>query len=152
MDIQAAKKRCEAARGLFWVISADETDGFLYVETQEGTYVCETGVGNRDQAEFIAHARSDLPAALEALEEAQVQLEIVRRGYHTLADQGGMANIAIMDLAKERDRYKALAERVRREVAWLETACANEDKSFDMFDVLERFRAAVATTPEVERS
>ncbi len=39
--------------------------------------------------------------------------------------------------------YKALAEQVRREVAWLETACVNEDKSLDMLDVLERFRAAI---------
>ena len=38
----------------------------------------------------------------------------------------------------------ARGERFRREVAWLETACAHEDKSFDMFDVLERFRAALS--------
>ena len=51
----------------------------------------------------------------------------------------------------QRDRYKAQAERVRREVAWLETACVNEDKSFDMFDVLERFSAAIAASPEEAR-
>ena len=58
LDIQAAKKRCEVAKGI---------------------RMCGLSVeGGGDELErletFIRHARSDLPAALEALEEAQGKL------------------------------------------------------------------------------
>ncbi len=73
MDIQAAKKRCEAATPEPW--SADNPDNRLVAGSQ-GFWVADCGMSMRPCADrdFIAHARSDLPAALEALEEAQGKL------------------------------------------------------------------------------
>ena len=73
MDIQAAKKRCEAATDLtMWAITARE-DGFC-VGNGRGHNVAPH-IRNQTDAEFFAHARADLLAALEALEEAQALLQ-----------------------------------------------------------------------------
>jgi hypothetical protein len=89
MDIQAAKKRCEAATEGPW----EFTDGFYGWDSGIFPVGCEdklnqsiianNGRGNGDpteaDAEFMARARSDLPAALEALEEAQGKLDAVEQ-------------------------------------------------------------------------
>ena len=67
LDTQAIKKRCEAAKGI---------------------RMCGLSVeGGGDELErletFIRHARSDLPAALEELEEAQADVERLR-DHHAL--------------------------------------------------------------------
>jgi hypothetical protein len=64
-DPQAARKRCEAATPGDWRV---ETFVSLFEIFDEHGSSIYNGKANR---EFIAHARSDLPAALEALEEAQ---------------------------------------------------------------------------------
>ena len=82
MDIAAAKKRCEAATpGDWW-----NESGVIHVAIGDGRASHPASVPLRvdmteeelqqaeDDAKFIAHARTDLPAALEALEEAQAEL------------------------------------------------------------------------------
>ena len=77
MDIQAAKEQCEAVThhvgGWAWRRRADGS------KFADGTPVCEVVAADRTiiaydvgepEARFIAAAHSDLPAALEALEEA----------------------------------------------------------------------------------
>ncbi|KKL16706.1 hypothetical protein LCGC14_2492840 [marine sediment metagenome] len=90
LDLPAIKKRCEAA-----------TDGpWLAVPLQElavaGNFmvtwrvIASTKQGVMKQirqeadAEFAAHARSDLPAALEALEEAQGRCKLLEKGIRFL--------------------------------------------------------------------
>ena len=69
LDLPAIKKRCEAATDLtMWAITARE-DGFC-VGNGRGHNVAPH-IRNQTDAEFFAHARADLLAALEALEEAQ---------------------------------------------------------------------------------
>jgi len=88
-DIQAARKRCEAATPGPWKIRA-AVNGFdkdVAILDSFGQIIAEVFMQvNREvfrpavaNAAFIKHARSDLPAALEALEEAQGKLEWVKR-------------------------------------------------------------------------
>ena len=71
-DPQAAKKRCEAATDLtMWAITARE-DGFC-VGNGRGHNVAPH-IRNQADAELFVHARSDLSAALEALEEAREEI------------------------------------------------------------------------------
>jgi len=85
MDIQAAKEQCEAVThhvgGWAWRRRADGS------KFADGTPVCEVVAADRTiiaydvgepEARFIAAAHSDLPAALEALEEAQGKIGVVR--------------------------------------------------------------------------
>jgi len=88
-DIQAAKKRCEVATGggwfwnsydAIWVGKGDDSERIASVShleyDREGDEVFSHGdeifgpraVEARANAEFIAHARADLPAALEIVE------------------------------------------------------------------------------------
>ena len=93
-DIQAARKRCEAVLGdvplgahvLRWVFEPTRKGwGRVWAEIKVDSngMVGTTGLPGTVRVlehigEFIAHARSDLPAALEALEEAQGKLGVVR--------------------------------------------------------------------------
>ena len=79
-DPVAAKARCEAATDLtMWAITARE-DGFC-VGNGRGHHVAPH-IRNQADAELFAHARSDLLAAFEALEEAQRKLEAIRKEAH----------------------------------------------------------------------
>ena len=73
MDTAAAKKRCEAATEGPWYDSV----GDVFRDAGEPIARCQTLSKSRPDARFIAHARSDLPAALEALEEAQGALKVI---------------------------------------------------------------------------
>lgn len=76
MDIAAAKKRCEAATKGPWLRQKERDSAApkgvidAYDEEAEGYYTIATvhEPGDADE-DFIIHARSDLPAALEVLEE-----------------------------------------------------------------------------------
>ena len=79
LDIQAAKKRCEAATEA-WVAEGTYVSGRVPNGRPNGEIIgrfqpSRSGIISVEQdeanAEFAAHARSDLPAALEALEEAR---------------------------------------------------------------------------------
>ena len=87
MDTKAIKKRCEAATPEPWKFVAGESnnqptpddclgsivgDDWILAEIKNDTPQPEAN------AKFIAHARSDLPAALEALEEAQGKIGALR--------------------------------------------------------------------------
>jgi len=79
MDIAAAKKRCKAASETPWTIGhepqlnmvaecGDTTNG-------QSMYIYAYHLSSVEaDAEFIAHARTDLPTTLEELEEAQAQI------------------------------------------------------------------------------
>ncbi len=76
MDIQAAKKRCEAATRERWGVGT----GLAYnvcsqlPDTEAQSIVCEN-IDSYADADFIAHARSDLPAAVKALEAIRLKAE-----------------------------------------------------------------------------
>jgi len=100
LDIAAAKKRCEAATegpwqavgfdGLkeganyhdFSIVASQIGDEDIFI-TNIGPFFCPVEVSKEQAADewatgdFIAHARTDLPAALEGLEEAQGKLDAV---------------------------------------------------------------------------
>ena len=76
MDTAAAKKRCEAATPEPWTLVRSPHSDKTMIGASGGKVIGAI-IGIKD-AEFIAHAREDLPAALgerdaalEALEEAQ---------------------------------------------------------------------------------
>ncbi len=80
MDIQAAKARCKAASPGPWVKAAG---GHIHSRAWGQGWVARA---NGNDAEFIAHARTDLPAVLEALEEAQGIIEAVKKEAHNWDD------------------------------------------------------------------
>ena len=125
-DIQAARERCEVATPGDWFFNSydaiweagkgDDSERIASVShleyDDEGDEVPSHGdeifgprsAEARANGEFIAHACSDLPAALEALEEAE------RKWNLTVGDR----DACLGELAKaerERDGYKALAKR-----------------------------------------
>ena len=86
MDTAAAKKRCEAATEGPWIAELDYVAAFIPGKRPNGEIIGRwqtsiSGLLSDEQrqanAEFAAHARSDLPAALEALEEAQGALKVI---------------------------------------------------------------------------
>jgi hypothetical protein len=89
----AARARCKAATAGEWIVKGPSPgidvgfdDGGDYAVVTDGHVIAEAfhkvavgvAVGAKDNAEFIAHARSDLPAALEALVEAQAEARKLR--------------------------------------------------------------------------
>lgn len=88
MDIAAAKKRCEAATGKQWdtygaaVMCYNKiAESPYYVIRRSPSHVPPDDPQANADAEFIAHARFDLPAVLEALEEAKGKLEKIRAAH-----------------------------------------------------------------------
>jgi hypothetical protein len=82
LDTQAARARCEAATEEPWAV--DGLNRLFIVAPKHPKHGIITDFGPRAtkghperdaNAEFIARARSDLPAALDALEEAQGNIE-----------------------------------------------------------------------------
>lgn len=83
LNIQAARARCEAATPKPWAVTDRNAAGDRYVGPVDEyvAIVVRSAVNDlptEANADFIAHARSDLPAALEALEEAQGKLLAVK--------------------------------------------------------------------------
>ena len=83
-DPQAAKERCEAASETPWTVGNEPQLNMVAEcgDTRNGLslYVFAYRLAPAEaDAEFIAHARSDLPAALEALEEAQAEHKALRQ-------------------------------------------------------------------------
>ena len=75
---QEAKKRCEAATEGPWEMFEAKGSPPIVRKVNGQRFVCEVRGSWQTMltkdADFIAHARSDLPAALEALAEAQGKL------------------------------------------------------------------------------
>ena len=67
--IDAAQKRCDAATEGPWVAVEGATPGMFWVELRHRATICDfpREQGAQEDAEFIAAARTDLPAALAAL-------------------------------------------------------------------------------------
>ncbi len=85
-----AKARCEAATGGPWEDSEEAVVGeceyeqpAVWAETDSGEAqiaVIRVGLpGSAANGPFVAHARADLPAALDMLERAMAALRLVRR-------------------------------------------------------------------------
>ncbi len=74
-DPQAARARCEAATDNWEV--GQECGNPPYQIVSHGSVVADFGAGWKDIF-FAVSARTDLPAALEALEEAQGEIERLR--------------------------------------------------------------------------
>jgi hypothetical protein len=74
MDIQAAKKRCEAATEGRWRGSNDfghhlDVKATMLVADFGNSFLALGRVIHRENLDFIAHARTDLPAALAKIQE-----------------------------------------------------------------------------------
>lgn len=90
LDTQAAKKRCEAAGPGPWKAERREPyrnehiGGHTYlIRAPNGNMpVDKHGIWEEAEAEFIAHARTDLPAALEELEKTRGLLRRVKETRH----------------------------------------------------------------------
>ena len=96
LDLAAIRKRYEAATDGPWRVSDRNEAGDRYVGPADEylAIVVRDALGRLVtdvNAEFIAHARTDLPAVVEALEEARVfrtELEeLIDGDDSTLADQ-----------------------------------------------------------------
>ena len=87
MDIAAANKRCEAATAGPYRVEQKRGNPPYMVVIAEDVSMVDFG-GRWDDAQFFAHARSDLPAALEALEEAQGALRELCRGHNSRGSDG----------------------------------------------------------------
>lgn len=83
LDTQAAKARCWAATPGPWTPAS-----ILHL-------------AHKDDIEFAAHARSDLPDALEALEEAQGALRELCRGHNSRGSDGPCGCSGCRILSKE---------------------------------------------------
>ncbi len=105
LNIKEAKKRCEAAMPAPWRTRRKEDDA-PNVDVMMGKTVIATMGDFYPEAEFVAHARSDLPAALEALEEAQG--EIARLGTQTIIWASWL------QMRTERDEAQGKLEAVQR--------------------------------------
>ncbi len=100
MDIQAARERCEAATEGPWLrhqwgTKSQVVEAKVNTETAPGIKMVGQRILAREMlkanAEFVAHARSDLPAALEALEEAQGKLEVLKVVKTRCQNVGGLS-------------------------------------------------------------
>ncbi len=85
-DPQAARERCEAASETPWTVGTEPQLNMVAEcgDTRNGQsiYVFAYRLASAEaDADFIAHAREDLPAALEALEEAQGAIGVVREAW-----------------------------------------------------------------------
>lgn len=69
-DREAARARCDAATEGPWTLDSPP-EASLIISTPT-TWAVFDGEAETDDAEFIAHARTDLPAALDQLEAAEV--------------------------------------------------------------------------------
>ncbi len=96
-DPQAARARCEAAIPEPWRAELEYVSAFIPGKRPNGEIIGRwqpsiSGLLSDEQmranAEFAAHARTDLPAALEALEEAQKKLDAIRRAIDAASDSG----------------------------------------------------------------
>ena len=89
LDLEAIKKRVVAARPGPWEIVPDPMNAFLQEKGSPNTFARLNGLsGGREQAaadaEFIAHAREDVPALLaelERLSEENVELRATLQSF-----------------------------------------------------------------------
>jgi len=126
MDIAAAKKRCEAATGGPWLVTDRNEAGDRYVGPAE-EYVA---IVVRDalarlmtdaNAEFIAHARTDLPAALEALEEAKGLIAALRL---QIWNEGNSTTELLLDRAREIEAKDRALEAAQKAAEVCGDACS----------------------------
>lgn len=130
-DLEAAQARCDKATEGEWRSERqDEDDGHIYwaIHSDYGyTFIVNVqDEGGRDasNAEFIAHARTDLPAALTALRQAWeriAELESAQRtagSYETAS--AGMYEQRIETAGRERDEARRMLSRLDAVVAELE--------------------------------
>ena len=158
-DPQAARERGEAAIPAPWTLRR-EADGGPDVEVMSEQTVIAAMGDFYPEAEFVAHARSDLPAALEALEEAQAHLKTVRWVLEMDDPRLLKALQTIERLLKERDGYAAQSKRrgealekvVSRWQSYrsetLPGRTRNQDLGYCAEDMKEIARDAIAISPE----
>ena len=119
-QLEEIRKRCEAATPGPWTSSRKDIDSYtsnpdepeygtqhvvyVYLQDDEPRFPL-FGNNARNNAEFIAHARQDIPALLDALNEAEGRITGARL-YRAMAE----------DYEADRDRYKAKAEALERAI------------------------------------
>lgn len=73
-DPKAARLRCEAAPEGPWTVQRGDYP-YAYVRYEDGE---DTSVMRGEDAEFVAHARADLPAALDLIEAQAKEIAELR--------------------------------------------------------------------------
>ena len=85
MDIEAVTTRCEAATKGPWTWKVGGT-----VESATFEAVCKSTTGRCHDMSFIAHARTDLPDAIELIEELTALVwQVSRQSEHIDCDGAG---------------------------------------------------------------
>ena len=169
LDIAAAKKRCEMATPEPWMRNGQTVQGLWRIDGNTERVGFDFMVNpvalipNDADADFIEAARSDLPAALEALEEAQAHLKTVRWVLEMDDPRLLKALQTIERLLKERDGYAAQSKRrgealekvVSRWQSYrsetLPGRTRNQDLGYCAEDMKEIARDAIAISPEQAR-
>ena len=90
---QAARERCEAATDGPWEfacgfvsrVNGTEIDDVIGVDSQSLSLSCSEYDG-----QFTAHARTDLPAVLDALDEADKKIERLKRELRRAYPRGAL--------------------------------------------------------------
>ena len=77
LDRTAARARCETATKGPWEAKCSGHD-YPYIVAHGKQLACGEDFGKMPDAEFIAHARTDLPAALDALDAKDKEIERLR--------------------------------------------------------------------------
>ena len=108
-DLEAINARCEAATGGDWTYSIDvetekpctlfsDFDGdeidIAVFETWDATGYDEEMLGN---AQFIAHARKDLPDCTAEIERLRKACRMAYQGLYTYDDEASQKAIALID-------------------------------------------------------
>lgn len=139
--------RTSAAHPEPWFAVRDERELLLYVESQDQTLnPIDFGyVGNRPEAdaEFVAHARTDVPYLLAEVRRYRLAWLSARERGRRLRTMLGYADQAVAQWAAELDRVKAQRARLR---------AASDEHSEGLRSLLEMVLQSehVGRTPEVQ--
>ncbi len=105
-QIKEIRARCEAATpGRWWAFGPEAIPSAGFVNSASG--IIAPCVRTNDDAIFIAHAREDIPALVEALESERERLANSQDGCEAWAE-------ASLEARKERNWWKARAEAMER--------------------------------------
>lgn len=148
---ETIQKRSEAATPGEWEYTAGESESFISYFTEPGNgmvrempfitvgveKVEETGADepfyyveiSEEDAEFIAHARKDIPALLDALDEAEKEIKEWSKGLDRLlfehTSDVELYKVAIKENVTDRDYWKNRAEALERYIKslWNDGGC-----------------------------
>ncbi len=113
INLESARKICEAASPGPWVLCDDEQSiGVVYHEREPGTFynVAVAWQKDREDSEFIAFARTALPECLEEIDSLRTENASLRAEVQVARERLGPAGYKLLqelkDLRTENERLK----------------------------------------------